>query len=119
MQHAKNALSTSPKSARARESYRRALKYAGFGPEAEAPDDIEEFRSGMARRMNILIGTRMQYWRGCPERGCRRQRACLAPNIQCSNAPPLPPSSAEETQRAMARVQRALRDALAARGEEE
>ena len=78
--------------------------------EDAVPENIEEFRTELARRINKFIGDRKKYWRGCKEPACRRRRACLAPRIRCSNAPPLPPSTPERRARTMAHVQRVLRE---------
>lgn len=45
-----------------------------------ADDDIAE-REGC-----MFIGNRERWWRTCPERACRRARACLSPRITCSRA---------------------------------
>ena len=79
------------------------------------PANIDEFRDELARRINKFIGDRKKYWRGCREPVCRRQRTCAAPRIHCSNAPPLPPRTPKQTARAMAHVQRVLRETLARR----
>lgn len=74
----------------------------------EVPADMDEFRNTLARRIAVFIGNRQQYWRTCREPLCRRQRACAAPGIRCSNAPRLPPDP-ERTARAMGQLQRALK----------
>ena len=79
------------------------------------PENIDEFRTELARRINKFIGDRKKYWRGCKEPACRRRHACLAPRIHCSNAPPLPPSTLEQRARTMAQVQRMLREIEARR----
>jgi hypothetical protein len=73
----------------------------------EVPADMDEFRYALARRIALFIGK--QLWRGCPERICRRQRACAAPRIRCSNAPPPLPPDPVRTARVMAQVSRALK----------
>jgi hypothetical protein len=83
--------------------------------EDAVPENIDEFRLMLARRINRLIGDNQGYWSGCKERVCRRQRACVAPRIYCSNAPPLPPSTPEQQARAMAHVQRVMREIEARR----
>ncbi len=85
----------------------------------EPPDDMDKFRNKLARRLNMILSNQRRYWRGCKEPACRRQRACAAPNIHCSNAPPLPPSTPEATARAVAHVQRTINKVLAQRGEAE
>jgi hypothetical protein len=77
------------------------------------PLDMDEFRNELARRISRFIGNRKEYWRGCKERACRRQHACVAPRIHCSNAPPRPPNlDGRRTARVMAQVQRAIRARL-------
>ena len=85
----------------------------------EVPADMDVFRNTLARRIAVFIGNRKQLWRGCPERICRRQRACAAPRIRCSNAPRLPPDpTGRGVARVMAQVQRALKS-LPARQEKD
>jgi hypothetical protein len=72
---------------------------------AAAPDDADTFRNQFALRIHQAIGNHKGYWRDCPERGCRRARACLAPRRECSNAPPLPP---DPDGRAQERLQRLI-----------
>jgi hypothetical protein len=97
---------------------RQTNKQAIAQVNTQAPDDdpvpldIDEFRNELARRITRFIGNRKEYWRGCKERACRRQHACVAPRVRCSNAPPLPPDpDGRRVARVMAQVQRALRDA--------
>ena len=79
------------------------------------PENIDEFRNALARRISRLIGDHEEYWRGCKEPACRRRRCCVAPRNRCSNAPPLAPSTPEQRARTMATVQRVLREVLARR----
>jgi hypothetical protein len=80
----------------------------------EPPADIDALRFELARRINRFIADRRWAWRACKEPACRRHRRCQAPRIQCSNAPsPRPDPDGRRTARAMAQVQRALRDAQA------
>lgn len=92
----------------------RKLEPAAAGDEADdpVPQDIDAFRLELARRIGRFVADRKQYWRSCKQPACRRRRACMAPRVQCSNAPPLPPMSAEQTGRMMARIQRMLRQRL-------
>ncbi len=79
------------------------------------PENIDEFRNELARPISRFIADRQGYWRGCRERVCRRRRACVAPRIDCSNAPPLPPMTPEQAAQAIAQVQRMLREVMARR----
>jgi len=78
----------------------------------EVPEDVDEFRNALARGINMFINT----WQGCPEPVCRRARRCMAPNIGCSNAPPLNLSE-EEKAKAIADVYKKLREVVAQHGE--
>ena len=103
-----------------RESYARRLERQSAKAKAEAealpdepPRDMDKFRNDLARRINRYIANRKRYWCGCKEPACRRQRACMAPHIHCSNSPPRLPSTPAASARAVARVQRSLREAMA------
>jgi hypothetical protein len=76
------------------------------------PENIDDFRNELARRISRFIGNRTRAWRGCPERACRRAQHCRPPQIRCSNAPALPPRTPEQQARAMAQLQRLLRERL-------
>jgi hypothetical protein len=86
---------------------RRARREAIERGDDEPPEDKDEFRNALARRIARFLGNREQAWRDCPERLCRRQRACVAPHIHCTNRPP-PASTPEGVARAGAAVQRVL-----------
>jgi hypothetical protein len=102
-------LSKSPGDIRAaRRARRQAAEQAAEQGGDELPVDMDEFRNALARRIHRLIGNRLQFWRGCPERMCRRQHACAAPRIRCSNAPPSPPDP-DGTARVATEIQRALK----------
>ncbi len=66
-------------------AYHRRLLAAGIDPHAPPPEDVDDFRMQLVRRISIYINR----WHGCPERLCRRQRACVVPHDRCSNAPPV------------------------------
>lgn len=74
------------------------------------PENIEEFRAELARRISRFIGERAGYWRTCRERSCRRHRACRTPHVRCSAAPPPAPRKPEDFARTAALIQRALRE---------
>lgn len=85
----------------------------------EPPVDIDAFRFELARRIGRFVGDRRRAWRTCQEPACRRHRCCQAPRIQCSNAPPpRPDPDGRRAARAMARVQRTLRDLQARQREQ-
>jgi hypothetical protein len=98
--------------ARGASSRRRGLSFerrlAAAGLNRPMPEDIDEFRLLLARRISMLRNR----WRGCREPLCRRHRGCMAPRIVCANIPPLPPEEAEQR---LQEVQAALYKALQAR----
>ncbi len=98
---------------------RRAAREQVLLGDDPIPADIDAFRNEMARRIERAIGTQDGLWRGCREDACRRHRACLAPRIHCSNAPPLPPATEKEQARMSAMMQRALSEAAARHDAEE
>ena len=102
------------------EEFERALRAAGIDPNAEPPADMDEFRDHLSRRISIFLATKEGYWRDCKEPGCRRMRACLAPNIDCSNEPPMPPDPDEkEWHEIKVEIFRALKERLAELGVED
>ena len=74
----------------------------------EFPRDMDAFRLKLARRLNVIISNQQQYWRNCPEKACRRARACRPPRIACSNSPPAPEMTEEQRAQLMATIRRAL-----------
>ena len=85
----------------------------------EPPANMDHFRLMLARRIAMFMGDRLRSWRGCKEPGCRRARRCLAPQIRCTNRPPLPPAAPDDWARTSALIQRAVkkRQAQIAAGE--
>jgi hypothetical protein len=77
----------------------RRIRAAGLvrGDDDPVPDDIDEFRLNLARRIAMLINTR---------------RGCMAPHIACSNAKLRPPVSDEQFARSMTDFQRTLRTSV-------
>jgi hypothetical protein len=47
------------------------------------PENIEDFRRELLRKMNNIL----QQWRSCKEGICRRTKACVARNVTCSAGP--------------------------------
>jgi hypothetical protein len=90
-----------------------AATQAPQGDDDPIPDNIDDFRNALARRINKFIGDRARRWRDCPEKCCRRARHCIAPRGRCANRPPAPPSTPEDTARVIAEVTRAMRARLA------
>ncbi|MBI1203354.1 MAG: hypothetical protein GC182_12660 [Rhodopseudomonas sp.] len=84
----------------------RAGNDAAAAAKAKADDrlqqDMPAFRSALARRIHVIIGTQQGYWRQCPERSCRRARSCRVPKAHCGGAPAMPQPTPEEAARALA-----------------
>jgi hypothetical protein len=62
--------------------------------EDSEPEDIEEFRRRMLRKMNDVT----KEWRSCKEPICRRAKACVAQNLVCASR--LPKLTPEQDARA-------------------
>ena len=75
------------------ESYRRRIKAAGLSDDEndEGPEDMDEFRYDLARRIVMFLNQ----WDGCPEPLCKRNRGCMAPSGDCINIKEEPMTDAE------------------------
>jgi hypothetical protein len=101
------------KTSRRVRSFLRRCKAAGLSD--DPPDDLDQFRLDLARRIAMFLNT----WQGCPGLICRRNRGCMAPNIRCSNVtPPTPEERARDWPRVQVDVRRALDARLAELGPE-
>ena len=63
------------------------------------PEDIDEFRSELARRIRTFVGI----WRDCNLPLCKRARACRA-TTSCAAQRNEPPATRQEMERAKAKV---------------
>src|SRR5687767_13863257 len=69
----------------------------------DGPEDIDEFRRELTRKMvNFMSG-----WRDCPDPACRRARACRGRTLACCGNEPKP--SPREVARHTARMVHLLR----------
>jgi hypothetical protein len=59
---------------------------AGIPPE---PTDGQVIREAMSRLVPIAVSDIAGRWRKCPERRCRREQCCMAPQMECIAAPRL------------------------------
>lgn len=87
---------------------RKAETAAKAASDDRPPQDMVAFRNELARRLHVIIGNQAGYWRHCPQRCCRRARACRVPKSQCSGAPPMPEPTPEQASRAMAQFRAAM-----------
>jgi len=67
---------------------------AGIPPE---PTDGQVIPEAMSRILPIAVSDISGRWRTCPERRCRRERCCMAPQMECVAAPRLPLANIETT----------------------
>jgi hypothetical protein len=77
------------------------------------PEDIDEFRRELARRILTLLGLP----RRCHDPACRRAKRCVGPDMRCQRDYPAPKLSPEKQAAMMAALQRALKRRLS-RGRE-
>ena len=97
---------------RARGAQARALP-----PQAEddpVPNDIDEFRRALARRILTFLGMP----RRCREPACRRAKRCVGPDLRCQRDNPVQKLSPDQEAAMKAALQRALRRRLAQIGQE-
>jgi len=83
------------------------------------PENIDDFRNALARRIWRLISDMKQRWRTCGERCCKRARACIAPQGNCANGAPEKPMTPEQVARGMAQLQRMMRERVEQRAAEQ
>jgi hypothetical protein len=93
---AASSLQTRGKRSYSTRNYERRLKAAGLDNDT-VPDDADEFRNQLARRIHMAVNE----WPGCPELLCQRNRGCMAPDNVCANMPPV---TTEEMERDWPRV---------------
>ena len=86
---------------------------AGIPP---LPTDGQVIREAMSRIVPIAVSDMTGRWRKCPERRCRREQCCMAPQRECIAAPRVPLASIETTHAWLAaRLREQLLDILLAR----
>jgi hypothetical protein len=99
---------------RARGRERQKSRAATPKPEAAPPDNsdpaaiIDAQRRELARRLAIFASD----WRRCPQRICRRNRACTPADIVCFSPPPARKTTPEQDAEAMAWLSRELKRRL-------
>ena len=112
---AASSLQTRGKRSYSTRNYERRLKAAGLDNDT-VPDDADEFRNQLARRIHMAVNE----WPGCPELLCQRNRGCMAPSNYCANAGP-PTAETVETSwpRVRAEIYNAVKEHVAAQGGDE
>jgi hypothetical protein len=61
------------------------------------PTDGQVIREAMSRILPILVSDMTGRWRKCPERRCRREQCCMAPQMECVAASRAPLAGIETT----------------------
>jgi hypothetical protein len=69
------------------------------------PQDIDEFRLELVRRIMTRLGLPQR----CREKACRRGRRCAGKTLRCQRDFPGPPMTRAEEARALAGIQRVLK----------
>lgn len=69
---------------------RIAAAHAALAGNPPLPTDGQVIREAMARLLPISVSNIFKRWRTCPERRCRREQCCMAPQMECMAAPRLP-----------------------------
>lgn len=85
----------------------RRLAVAGLDGDEE-PEDMDEFRHRLTREISMILNE----WHGCPQRLCRRNGGCMAPEGLCSNVE-YEPMTREEWEPVRVEVRRALDEMIA------
>jgi hypothetical protein len=70
--------------------HRAAAMQAALLGNPPLPTDGQVIREAMSRLLPIAVSDMTKRWRKCPERCCRREQCCLAPQRECVAAPRLP-----------------------------
>ncbi len=92
------------------------MRAAGIDPDGEGPEDMDAFRLQLARMIAMFLNE----WHGCPERICRRNHGCMAPDIHCANVPqPSPEEMERDWPKVQFEVYKALKAEIARRAAEE
>ena len=86
---------------------------ASYFDDWEMPQDMDEFRNDLARRINRYVADRQGVWERCDERECRRARACRSVQIRCPMLPPPPVLTPEEDAQWRAELYYALKARVA------
>ncbi len=99
---------------------RKARALAQAAPQTKPQDDdpipenIDDFRNELARRISRLISNAEHRWSTCGERACKRARNCRAPRGICINPKPeTKPEKPEQVARTLAQFQRMVRERVA------
>ncbi|HWK95319.1 MAG TPA: hypothetical protein VNR39_07840 [Pseudolabrys sp.] len=79
----------------------------------EMPQDMDEFRFDLARRINRYVANHLGCWERCDERECRRARASRSPQIACPISPPPPVLTPEEDAQCRAEFYDAIKARMA------
>jgi hypothetical protein len=74
---------------------RGAAMRAALADNPPLPTDGQVIREAMSRIVPIAVSDIARRWRQCPERRCRREQCCMAPQMECVAAPRFPIANIE------------------------
>ena len=76
---------------------RIAAAQAALAGNPPLPTDGQVIREAISRLLPISVSNIVKRWRTCPERRCRREQCCMAPQMECIASPRLPLANIETT----------------------
>ena len=76
---------------------RFAAAHASLDGNPPLPTDGQVIREAMSRILPMASSEIAGRWRKCPERRCRREQCCMAPQMECVAAPRFPIANIETT----------------------
>ena len=76
---------------------RFAAAQAALDGNPPLPTDGQVIREAMSRILPMASSEIAGRWRKCPERRCRREQCCMAPQMECVAAPRFPIANIETT----------------------
>ena len=74
---------------------REAAMRAALAGNPPLPTDGQVIREAMSRILPIAVSDMVGRWRKCPERRCRREQCCMAPQWECMAASRFPLANIE------------------------
>ena len=82
---------------------RIAAAHAALAGNPPLPTDGQVIREAMSRIGPAMVSDAFGRWRKCPERRCRREQCCMAPQRECMAAPRFPLANIETVHAWLAR----------------
>jgi hypothetical protein len=89
------------------DAYRTVAARAALANNPPLPTDGQVIREAMSRIMPMVSSELAGRWRKCPERRCRREQCCMAPQMDCLATQRFPIANIETTHAWLAKKLRA------------